>query len=127
MIIVKLRKIALSNYLNSPRGEVGRYLTVRAEALIVEAKNQVGVATGELKESIHVRKHSRSVGGQYMEIGTSNVDHALMHHEGTRPHLIVRETPMRFSSRGRVVYTHAVAHPGTDPNRYLSDHLSLFK
>jgi hypothetical protein len=127
MIVVNLDKAQLSGSLNSPRGELGRYLVARAQELIAAARIQVGADTGKLRASIHIRKHSRSATGQYMEIGTTGVDYALVHHEGSRPHVIVRDTPMRFSSGGRVIYTHAVVHPGTRPNKYLSDNLNRFK
>jgi hypothetical protein len=49
----------------------------------------------------------------------------LMHHQGTRPHIIVprRAQTLRFYSRGRIVYSKLVHHPGTKPNRYLTDNL----
>jgi hypothetical protein len=54
---------------------------------------------------------------------------AYLHHEGTRPHVIVpRTAPMLvfWSNRaGRVVYARKVLHPGTRPNRFLTDNLHL--
>jgi hypothetical protein len=51
---------------------------------------------------------------------------ALMHHNGTRPHFIRprRAQTLRFYSHGRIVYSQLVFHPGTRPNRYLTDNLS---
>ena len=34
---------------------------------------------------------------------------------------------LRFSSRGRIVYTRVVRHPGTKPNKYLADNLYLIR
>jgi len=124
---VVFRRGPLDNLLNSPRGEVGRYLFERGTRILVAAKNQVGVKTGRLKASINMRQY-RSVGGQSLKIG-SPLDYALIHHEGTRPHIITpdRAEFLRFSSRGRVVYTRVVRHPGTKPNKYLADNLYLIR
>jgi hypothetical protein len=63
---------------------------------------------------------------QQLRIGSDN-EIALLHHNGSRPHAISARGPqvMRFSNRGRMVYSRQVAHPGTKPNRYLSDNLYL--
>lgn len=89
------------------------------------AKAQVGVRTGALRASIHMR-HLRDSRSQYVKIG-SKKKYAYMHHEGTKPHLITpnRAHVLRFVSRGRLVYAHAVRHPGTKANKFLSDNLRL--
>ena len=115
----------MDKFLNSPNGEVGRYLKRRGKLIQSAAKRQVGKRTGALRASIHMR-HSRDARGQYVWVG-STLPYALMHHEGTRPHMIFPKGPHRlvFMSRGRMVFAHAVAHPGTLPNKYLSDNLRL--
>jgi hypothetical protein len=125
--LIVFRRGPLDNLLNSPRGEVGRHLAERGTRILIAAKNQVGVKTGRLKASINMRQY-RSVGGQSLKIG-SPLDYALIHHEGTRPHIITpdRAEFLRFSSRGRVVYTRVVRHPGTKPNKYLADNLYLIR
>jgi hypothetical protein len=54
---------------------------------------------------------------------------ARLHHDGTRPHVIVpRNAPylVFFSQRaGKVVFAKRVMHPGTKPNHYLTDNLHL--
>ena len=70
-------------------------------------------------------QHDRAAYGQMMKIG-SDVRHALWHHEGTRPHAIVGRRVLRFVKNGKVVFAHKVAHPGTRPNKYLSDNLGIF-
>lgn len=126
IIITRLDKAKLDVMLKQPEGEVGRWLAKRAELIALAARAQVGRRTGRLASSIHIR-HSRTVYGQSIKIG-SDLHYALLHHEGTRPHLIVgRDGPLRFSAKGRIVYTHAVRHPGTKPNRYLSDNLRLIR
>jgi hypothetical protein len=116
-------KTQLDYVLNSPQGDVGRYLRKRGILMTASAKNQVGVKTGNLRQSIQM-VHSRNSIFQYIKIG-SNLNYALAHHEGTKPHIITPNEAniLRFSAGGRVVYTHKVNHPGTRPNRYLSDQL----
>lgn len=118
---------AMDELLKQPQGDVGKYLRTRARWIVAAAKAQVGVETGRLKASIHYT-HMRDGRGQYMWIG-SNEPHALMHHEGTKPHEIIPRTApiLRFTSGSRVVYTRHVDHPGTHPNKYLSDQLYLVR
>jgi hypothetical protein len=125
---VVFNKAAMDEMLKNPSGMVGRYIAERARRIVIAAKMQAGVKTGRLKNSIHMRHMRGGAAGQYVMVG-SNLHYALLHHEGTKPHLIVpnRSTVLRFSSGGRVIYTHAVRHPGTRPNRYLTDNLYLIK
>jgi hypothetical protein len=111
--------------LNNPGGMVGRYIFMKGVQIMMAAKRQVGVSTGRLMQSIHVR-HLRDSRGQFVRVG-SDVSYAAIHHEGARPHIIVanRAQALRFSSGGRIVYTRKVNHPGTRPNRYLSDNLYI--
>jgi hypothetical protein len=101
----------------------------RAAVMISNSKMQVGVKTGALRNSIKVVYHKPSVTGQEMKIGSS-VSYALLHHEGSRPHQI-RPRPgnklIKFQGRGGVVFTNLVNHPGTKPNRFLSDQLYHFR
>lgn len=117
----------LDKLLNSPRGDVGRYMAGLGQKIEAAAKSQVGVRTGTLRASIHTR-HSRDGRGQYLKIG-SEVKHALAHHEGTKPHMIYQDPTkmMRFVRKGQIVYAHSVFHPGTKANRYLSDNLKLVR
>jgi hypothetical protein len=107
----------------SPDGEVGRHLAKLGAKLTLLAKAQAGVDTGALKQSIHYRLVQTS-GGLAAQVGSDNRV-ALMHHQGTRPHIIVprRAQTLRFYSHGRIVYSKLVHHPGTKPNRYLTDNL----
>jgi hypothetical protein len=126
-IEIVFRPAALDNLLHEPSGTVGRHLAAVGRRIVAAAKQQVGVDTGRLKNSIHMR-HVRAGVGQFIEVG-SPVKHALVHHEGSRPHLIVpnRAQVLRFTSGSRVIYTHTVRHPGTRPNRYLTDNLYLIR
>jgi hypothetical protein len=126
-ITVVFRPAAMDTLLNSPAGTVGRHMAAVGYKIMIAAKQQVGVDTGRLKNSIHMR-HFRSGIGQMIEVG-SPLKYALLHHEGTRPHLITpnRAQVLRFTAGSRVIYTHAVKHPGTRPNRYLTDNLYLIR
>lgn len=112
-------------FFENPAGRVGRYLDRKGKKITAAARAQVGVRTGNLRSSIHMR-HFRDSRGQYVRIG-SPLSYAKMHHEGTPPHLIVptRGEKLRFVSKGVLVYTHLVRHPGTRPNRFLTDNLKL--
>ena len=123
MARVVIRKPAYDFVFNDPNGMVGRHLAKKGKRLEVLAKAQVGVRTGALRASIHMR-HSRDPRGQYVMVG-SRLNYALMHHEGTKPHLIVADKAkvLRFVKGSSIVYAHSVMHPGTKANRYLSDNL----
>jgi len=117
---VEFYNAVLDRYLNAPGGQVGEYLRSKGNQIVVLAKSMVGVRTGALRSSIHMR-HSRDPRGQYIKVG-STLPYAKMHHEGTRPHMIYpkRAPILRFTSKGRVVYANAVRHPGTRANKYLT-------
>jgi hypothetical protein len=127
MVLVVFRQPAFNNYKNSPSSDIGRYLAKKGLLITAAAQRQVGVKTGALRASIHMR-HFRDTRGQYVRIGSS-LPYARLHHEGTRPHLITPNSKqvLKFVTRGQLVITHLVRHPGTRPNRYLSDNLRLVK
>lgn len=118
-------KPVLDYYLKNPAGPVGQDLARRSSKVMVAAKRQVGVKTGALRDSIHMR-HEREITGQAMWIG-SPLPYAKLHHEGSKPHVIlpVQGKYLKFVSGRRLVFTTMVNHPGTRPNRYLSDNLKL--
>lgn len=124
-VIVRINKPVLDHFLNAKSGTVGRWLEKRGEIIVAAARMQVGKRTGFLAGSIHARQ-SREPYGQKLVIG-SELNYALAHHEGTKPHIIVakRAQMLRFHAGGRVIYTRAVKHPGTRANRYLKDNLYL--
>lgn len=121
--ILVIRDVALNNYLNMPSGQVGKYLARKGRLIEMAARRQVGVQSGALRASIHMR-HFTDPRGQYVKIGSS-LNYARLHHEGTRPHLIRPNTAhmLRFQSKGQIVFAHMVRHPGTPPNRYLTDNM----
>lgn len=123
-VVVKFNK-SMDHMLRGPGGAVDR--DMRRRALLVQggARAQVGKRTGALGASIHTRR-SRDAIGPYWAVG-SNMNYALIHHEGSPPHMIVpnRKQVLRFTAGTRVVYTRSVAHPGFRANRYLKDNLYL--
>jgi hypothetical protein len=113
---------AIQKLLHGRDGMVAKSIYARALRVQAAAKRQVGVRTGRLRRSIHIEMTYRPVTSAY--IG-SNVRYALLHHEGSRRHPIVAK-PGRmlvFRSNGKRVYAKKVLHPGTRPNRYLTDNL----
>lgn len=127
MVYIRFDETVLRTMLTSNRGMVGLRLRLLGRRILAAAKRQVGVRSGALRASLHMR-HFRDPRGQFIKIGSS-LDYARLHHEGTRPHLILprKRQILRFYSRGQVVRTHMVKHPGTKPNRYLTDNLRLIR
>jgi hypothetical protein len=125
---VTIFKPQLHKELNTPSGGLWKKLEERGDYAVKKAKAQVGVKTGKLRASIH-KRHTGNFMGQYLWIG-SKLNYAYMHHEGTKPHIIMPKLPyrpLRFSSKGRLVITPGpVFHPGTKPNPYLSNQLRYF-
>lgn len=121
------RRAEMDFLLKSPAGPVGRYLARKGYLIKAAAMSQVGVKTGALRASIHMR-HSRDGRGQFIRVGSA-LNYALAHHEGTRPHRITpnRAQVLRFTRGSAIVYAHSVMHPGTKPNRYLTDNLRLVR
>ncbi len=111
--------------LNGAGGMVDNDMRRRALSVQGAARKQVGRRTGILQKSIHSRR-SRDTFGPYWYVG-STVSYAYMHHEGTRPHTIMRSGggKLRFATSGGIVFTPMVKHKGTKPNRYLKDSLYL--
>lgn len=122
---LKLYEPEFKIMINGDDGLVGRYMKRKARAITAAAKAQVGYKTGALKKSIHFR-HTTHAYGHKLWIG-SRLSYAYMHHEGTKPHVILpkKAEVLRFSKGTRVIYSRAVYHPGTRPNRYLSNQLAI--
>ena len=118
------RETAMQRLERGQDGPVGRYLIRQGRLIEAAARRQVGVRTGALRASIHLR-HYADPRGQYVRIG-SDLSYARLHHEGSKPHLIVPKQKgglLKFQTKGQTVFTHMVRHPGTRPNRYLTDNM----
>ena len=111
--------------LNDPNGPLVPHMRRIGRRVVAAARAQVGKETGELARSIHFNLQ-RWGGLPEVWIGTYD-DIALIHHEGTRPHAISARGAqfLRFSAKGRIVYDRTVMHPGTRPNRFLTDNIYL--
>lgn len=124
MAKVVFRENAMRRLEKAPDGAIGKYLIRKGQMIEGAAKRQVGVRTGALRASIHMRHYS-DARGQFVRIG-SDLSYARLHHEGSKPHLIVPKQKgglLKFQTKGRTVFTHMVRHPGTPPNRYLTDNM----
>jgi hypothetical protein len=110
----------------TPGGMTGRHLKVLGKMVQADARVLVGKRTGKLARSIQVGRVTSHPRGLEVEVG-SKLSYAYMHHEGTRPHAIHARpgSVMRFKSRGRMVVTTVVHHPGTKANRYLLNALTV--
>ena len=140
MFIVNPRQMKI--LLESEQGPVYRDLMKRGRRVQKEAKERVGVykphpndplagyrkrRPGTLRDSIVVRR-LRTEGGSDLVVAVGSEDKiAMIHHEGTIPHQIrARRVPnLVFYSPafGRVIRKPSVQHPGTKPNRFLTDSL----
>jgi hypothetical protein len=124
----ELNRANVENLMHNTEGPViGKFLKTRGAVALLAAKMQVGRKTGALGRSIKMT-HTRTAIGQTLTISASSPI-AFYHHEGTRPHLITARDGgfLKFSGKGGVTYARTVRHPGTKPNRFLSDQLKFFR
>lgn len=119
--IVRMDSRAVAALLSSEQGPVMRHIALRATRIQQRAKQQVGKRSRRLERSI-VKRFVRTSLGASVWVG-SDEPHALVHHEGSRPHLIEPKNArvLVFEVGGVTVYAARVNHPGTQPNRYLTD------
>lgn len=125
---IKFFDSVLHAELNTPAGDLWRFLEKRSQRAVRGAKAQVGKKTRRLMKSIH-KKHLGNRTGQYVWIGSNTVPYAYIHHQGSRPHLILPNDPggkLVFRKGSRVIVTPRVLHPGTRPNPYLRNQLVHF-
>lgn len=133
---------AVRRYIADGNGDVVRWMLQQGERVKQDAQRRVGVyvlppagpqrsrAPGTLRDSIVKRFHTTS-DGVVVEVGSEDPI-ALLHHEGTDPHVIEPRQPggvlVFWSDRaGAVVAVRRVNHPGTKPNRFLLDALSAIE
>jgi len=123
------RSAGMDYTLKNSVGPVGRHLYKRALIIQAGARAQVGFKTGKLKASIHIMQN-RTPLGQEVWIGSPIKEYALIHHNGSKPHVILPRAvggKLVFmgnsGGRMRLIVTDRVNHPGTKPNPYLKDWL----
>ncbi len=128
---VKLDRIKLHRFLNTPHSgdaaDLWSDLEKRKLAALAGAKRMAGFRTGRLRKNISAR-HLGNATGQYVTIG-ADVPYALLHHEGTKPHVILPSNGrfLTFRKGAQVIFTEKVFHPGTKPNPYLRSQLIHFR
>jgi hypothetical protein len=116
-------------FLNTPnsgdRKDLWKYIERHLKLTVFAAKRDVGVKTGALRASIS-GYHLGNSTGQYAGVRAVR-PYALMHHEGTRPHLIKPNSAPKlvFMSKSRIIRTSLVHHPGTKPNPFLRKNLDI--
>ena len=126
---------ALDSILSSPNGDAVRLMMRRAEYLQNAAKGQIrlghihgGGGHGNLRDSINKRIMTSVTGGMPIAVVGSSHPIALIHHEGTRPHMIRPRyrKALRFPgfTKSGWVFSKWARHPGTAPNRYLTDNIA---
>lgn len=103
----------------SPRGDVYKYMKNVGQRVTLLAKRHVGKKSHALERSIGWSIRTIP-GGVLVEVAAKN-HVALLHHQGTRRHVISARPGrlLRFRQGGRVVYAQQIVHPGTRPNPYL--------
>lgn len=121
---------AMARLLKSPAGPVGRHLIVRSTRVQTAAKQQAPRRTGCLQDTI-VKRAETLAGELAIRIQSdttpcspSRTSYSLFVHEGTDPHDIPGAwgIPSPFGVGGRFG---GMFHPGSAPNRFLSDNLHL--
>lgn len=136
--IVVMDPVAVALLTRSPAGPVVKMLVVRGERVQMAARAQVRMGhvgggvqgtggRGNLRDSIVKRLVLDEPGFVTMRVGSDDPI-ALLHHEGTKPHVIlpVNKQSLAFMMpQGGMVFAKRVNHPGTKPNHYLTDNLYL--
>lgn len=144
---VVIDPVKLADFMRSPDGPVIRYLLIQGQAVKREAQRLVGVykppdaysaahrkrQPGTLRDRIVVRVVASGSSDVGVEVQVGSEDPiALWHHEGTVPHPIRPRTKPRLvffwpkaPGGPRVVAFGRVNHPGTKPNRFLTNALAV--
>lgn len=125
-VVVRLDPAAVAATLKSQTGVVGRYLVLLAQKTQALARVKMGHKTHRLEQSLV--KRWVMMGGELTIFLGSQMPYAEVHHEGAIPHIIrpVKAKALRFYVAGQSepVFAKIVHHPGTQPNRYLTDSLA---
>ena len=137
----KVDPVRLADALRSAQGPVVRDLIRRGNRVRDRARELVGVSRGAFfspgieRASETSGPHLRDAivtrlvfeGDRFKVLVGSDLPYALYHHEGTRPHTIRARRSRRlvffWPKAARVMFLPRVRHPGTRPNRYLTDAL----
>lgn len=130
----------MSELLRSPHGVVGRHVIARASVFQGAAKAQAPRKSGCLQDSIVKRVEENPLTGFLIRVvsdttscSPQRISYSYYVHEGTEPHVIAAHTggllsffwPNGPDGPGQYFFQ-SVKHPGTRPNRFLTDNLKLF-
>jgi hypothetical protein len=107
---------------------VRRMLLVRGLAVQTAAKQRLNEAprridTGRLRNSIQIQELFAR-GAPIVRVGT-NVDYAMVIHDGSKPHVILPRNASVLAWQGPsgMIFAKRVNHPGFPPNPFLRDGL----
>lgn len=132
-----LDRKAVDDVTTGAHGDAMRELLRRGNRVVDAAKRQIrhghvhaeGIGAGwpPLRDTVQARIERGPDGKNIVVVGS---DHpiALIHHDGTRPHIIEPRTKQAlafYKPDGGLIITRRVHHPGTHPNRYLTDNMWL--
>jgi len=94
-----------------------RFLQMIGDEAVNLLKLNTPVDTGSLANSWRVM----SLGQDYVDVGTDQMDILTYLTEGTKPHIIRprNKSVLRFEIGGEEIFTTLVNHPGTKKNRFL--------
>lgn len=129
---VKLNQAALKRVLQTPQGEVGRFIHKVGRDTVSKAKIFAPVETGLLKRSIHISLWPGPRNILEISADASNPrpggskGYGEYVHEGTGPHGIDGNPLLRFPWKkkgGVIIVTPHVNHPGNKANPFLFDAL----
>lgn len=121
---VKIDPGGIHSVMYSQRGDVARYIRRLGETVLAFAKAKASVRTGNLKRSIGMKVDRGALTGYGVIVG-SDVRHALVHHQGAKPHVIRASGQgfLKFRGSNGTVYARQVRHPGSRANPYLLEAL----
>lgn len=137
-VVVDPQKLA--EFVRSPQGPIFRQMVEDGNLVKREAQRLVGYSqpdplgrpyrkANHLRDTIVTRMVEKG-GVPVMMVGSEDPI-ALLHHEGTVPHPIhARRAPFLvfwWERQNRLVVTKSVNHPGTRPNRYLTNALRVLR
>lgn len=115
---LRIHETALDQELHGRTGGVYRWLKRKGVEMTVAAKADAGFETGRLKKSIY-HDIERVPLGLKLTVG-ARAPHALVHHEGARPHAIVIKKTKSRKPR-------TVLHPGSKANPFLARQLKFIR
>lgn len=121
---VTVSRARLLVFFADPRGPTRMMIDRAATRVQAGAIVQVGKRTRRLERSIVKNPGWRN--GEYTVRIVADQPYSLYHHQGTVPHWIrpVRRKMLRYlGPGGQFVFARQVRHPGTAPNRFLTDNL----